>query len=282
MSAIETIISRINNLPTLPTVYSHLAEAIEDPTITIDQLARIISSDQSSVFKILKVANSPFYGFRGKVDTISQALLYLGFNEIKNIVFALSVINIFSKEKVIRDFGPIDLWSHSIGTGIITRCLGAAAREKNLENYFLAGVFHDIGKLVFMEFASKEYKLVVELVHSKKIRISEAESEIFGGDHSLAGSLLAEKWKLPASIQKVIQSHHDFKENDQKDLLLASIHLANILAKVLKMGYTGDPFIQRPNQKIWNILKISPGYLYSIKNSITEDYNHAIRLMLVE
>ena len=269
-------------MPTLPTVYTKLADAIDDPTVTIDQLSKIISSDQSSVFKILKVANSPFYGFRGKVDTISQALLYLGFNEVKNIIFALSVTNLFSKEKQIIGFSPIDLWSHAIGVGILTRLLGAVAREKNLENYFLAGIFHDIGKLVFMEFAPKEYQKAVQLANTKNIRISQAETEIFGGDHASAGYLLAEKWKLPSSIQKVVLNHHDFVEDEQYNLLMASIYLGNILAKALRLGFDGDNIIPKPNLKIWDILKLNPGFLYSIKNSITEDYNHAVRLILVE
>lgn len=194
MDVIKKIIDGVNNLPTLPTVYTHLSQAMENPNTTKEEIARIISADQAATFKILKVANSPFYGLRGRIDTISQALLYLGFNEVKNIVFALSIINAFSKNKIFKKFKPLDLWAHSIGVGVATRLIGAVVGEKNLENYFLAGIFHDIGKLVFFEYVPNEYAKVIELVESKKIPIKDAELEILGLNHARAGQLIAEKW----------------------------------------------------------------------------------------
>ncbi|PKL82309.1 MAG: hypothetical protein CVV24_10730 [Ignavibacteriae bacterium HGW-Ignavibacteriae-3] len=281
MDSIQNIVNKINDLPTLPLVYSKLTGAIEDPHNTVENISKIISSDQASAFKILKVANSPFYGFRGKIDTISQAIFYLGFNEVSNIVLSLSVIKMFSNENSLKDYSPLDLWSHSIGVGLLARSVGMAMREKDLENYFLAGIFHDIGKLIFMVYAAKDYQQAIELAKSKKITLSEAEIELFGNDHSMAGYLLAEKWKLPASIQSTVKNHHNFKESDKGNLLLGSIYISNIYAKAIGLGNDGYSIISRPVENVWDTVKLNPGYIRSISKRIRDDFNHSIKTLLV-
>lgn len=276
----DRIKSSINNLPTLPTIYSQISEAMEDEMATNDKIAKIISSDQSSAFKVLKVANSPLYGLHGKIDSISQALMYLGHNEVKNIVFALSIMNIFSKDKNVRGLRPVDLWAHSIGVGVITRNLGIAIGEKNIENYFLAGIFHDIGKIIFLEFAVKEYQRVVDLVVEKNCPIRDAEKEVFGIDHAAAGQILAEKWKLPQSIQDTIYNHHLVMKSNKTIPLLASVHLANIIAHILGFGFGGDNLIAQPNPIVWDVLSLRRGILISLKEKFLEDYSQTIKLLL--
>lgn len=280
MSAIEKVLSGVNSLPTLPTVYTSLSAAIEDPRTTTDQLAKIISSDQASAFKVLKVANSPFYGFRGKIDNITQAILYLGFNEVRNIVFALSVINFFAKDKVLQKFKPVDFWAHSIGVGIATRMIGGAAGERNLENFFLGGIFHDIGKLLFFEYANKEYVKVMDVVESKNCSIREAETEIFGMDHARAGYLLAEKWKLPQRIQNIISNHHSCIIMDKSDKLVAAVHAGDIFARSLELGYAGDSLIPEPNARIWDVLNLPKGFFLNSRSKLKEDFEVTIKMML--
>ncbi len=282
MDIIDKILSGVHNLPTLPTIYTAIFEAMEDPTITSEKLARIISTDQVTAFKLLKVANSPFYGFYGRIDTISQAVLYLGFNEVRNIVLALSVINFFSKNKIILHFRPVDFWAHSIGVGIATRLVGEAIGEKKLENYFLGGIFHDIGKLIFFELAHKEYVNALEIVENNNIRIKDAEIEVFGIDHARVGQILAEKWKLPLSIQNVIFYHHKGIIEDKQDLLIASVHIGDILARIMEFGYAGDNLIPEPNPEIWNFLKVPSGTFSSMQTNLKENFESTVRLMLVD
>ncbi|RJP65673.1 MAG: HDOD domain-containing protein [Ignavibacteriales bacterium] len=280
MKSFEKILSGIGNLPTLPTVYASLSEAVSDPHTSNEQLAKIISADQASIFKILKIANSSFFGLRGRIDTISQAILFLGFNEIRNIVFALTIMNLFPRERHISSFKPIDFWAHSIATGIITRKIGAQIGIKNLESFFISGVLHDIGKLVFLEFAHKEYIQVIELVESKNCLIREAEKEVFNMDHARAGYLLAEKWKLPLSIQNAIYYHHNGYSNSDKDLASASVHTADIFARTLELGFPGDNLIPRPNNNVIEILNLPSGFLSSIAKPVKKDFEHLVEIML--
>lgn len=282
MELLEKIIKEIKNLPTLPTIYATLSEAVDNPATSTDKLAKIISSDQASAFKILKVANSPFYGFRGKIDTISQAVLYLGFTEVKNIVFALSIINVFSKDRILQDLRPVDLWAHSIGVGIITRYIGQELGVKKLENYFLSGILHDIGKIAFLEFAHTEYSHVLDIVNSKKISIGEAETEIFGADHAYLGQMIATRWQLPKSIQDTIRYHNTGPVKDENAQLVASVHIANIVARILEFGYPGDNLIPKPNPKIWELIKITKDFFPSNRTEIEDSFKNTVHTLLVE
>ncbi len=282
MTLIEKIISGVNNLPTLPTVYSALSEAVDNPLTSSEDLAKLIASDQASAFKILKVINSPFYGFRRRIDTISQGILYLGFNEVKNIISALSVINFFSKNKLILDFNPVDFWAHSIGVGITTRIIGTTIGERNIENYFLAGIIHDIGKLVFFEFAPDDYKHVLEIVESENCFIKDAEAKVFGIDHTVAGQMLAEKWKMPQSIQDTIRQHHNGFIPGEINKLVAAVHIGDITARMLELGNPGDNLVPEPSNKAWEILGIPKGFFCLMRKKIKDDFTQTVRLMLAE
>lgn len=280
MKSKEQFISSINNIPTLPTVYATLSDAIEDPRVTTGKLSEIISADQASAFKILKIANSSFYSFRGNIETISKAIFHLGFSEVRNIVFAISVMNLFSKDKRHPNFSPLDLWAHSIAVGIITRMIGEGIGDKKLENYFLAGILHDIGKIILLEYEYEGYARVLRLVDSEKCSMNEAETEIFGFDHTWVGFELAKKWKLPEVIQNTVLYHHLTIPGREKDKLVSSVYLANVVADMLQLGYSVNNKRQEPNIKIWDTLNIPEGFFTSIVNKMVDSYNQTIRIML--
>jgi HD-like signal output (HDOD) protein len=282
MTLSEKILNRINNIPTLPTIFETLSKAINDPKVTNQKIAQIISSDQSSAFKVLKVANSPFYGFRGGVDTISQAIMYLGTTEIRNIVFSITIMKMFSKEKKIAGFSPVELWAHSIGVGIITRAIGKVVSEQKIENYFLAGILHDIGKIILLQFAHEEYQEVLKYVKNNNCIISKAEQEILGFDHSRIGFLLAEKWGLPQPIKDVILFHSTGIAADASRNIVASVHIADIAARILKFGYAGDQLIPEPNSKVWEFFTLPKNFFTSNYEKFIDDYNQAVSVILVE
>ncbi|MDP3830723.1 MAG: HDOD domain-containing protein, partial [Ignavibacteriaceae bacterium] len=269
-------------IPTLPTIFETLTEALNDPRVTNQKIANIISSDQSSAFKVLKVANSPFFGFIGGVDTISQAIMYLGTTEIKNIVFSLTIMKMFSKEKKISGFSPIELWAHSIGVGILTRAIGRVISEQKVENYFLAGILHDIGKIILLQFAHEEYQEVLKYVEENNCLIMKAEQEIFGFDHSRIGYLLAEKWRLPQPIKDVILYHSSGITNEDNQKLVTSVHLADIAARILKFGYAGDPLIPQPNPKIWENFNLPNNFFSSNYEKFLDDFNQTVNTILVD
>ena len=282
MTIVEKIEDGIENLPTLPTIYSSLSEALSNTRTTVDDLAKIISSDQASSFKVLKVVNSPFYGFSGRIDTISRAILYLGFNEIQNIVLALSIINLFSKKKIVHSFRPVDFWAHSIGVGTAARLIGDALGITKLENFFVAGILHDIGKLVFFDQFPAEYEEALKYAENNKITVLDAEKKIIGIGHVFAGELLAAKWKLPLSLRNAIAFHHSGFVNGRLDLLVTAVHLGDVAARSLELGFPGDDFIPRPNPKVDETIVLPNELFAKMKDSLLVSFNETVSLLLVD
>lgn len=282
MDLADKLINRINNIPTLPTIFQTLSKALSDPNVNNQKIAQIISSDQASAFKVLKVANSPFYGFRGGIDTISQAVMYLGTTEIRNIVYSLTIIKMFSKEKRISGFSPVELWAHSIGVGILTRAIGKITSLSKIEDYFLAGILHDIGKILFLQFATDEYLEALKYSEQNKCLIAHAEKNLFGFDHSYLGFLLAEKWKLPSVIKDVISEHTIGITDGGNKNIVSAVHIADIAARILKFGYAGDPFIPQPNLKAWEQVKLPKDFFIANYKMFVDDYNQTVNTMLLE
>lgn len=280
MTKSEKIIDKINYLPTLPTVFSRLSDAMSNPRISNDEIAAIISSDQAAAIKVLKVVNSAFYGFSGRIDTITRAILYLGLNEVSNLIFAMSVINLFKKKQALMNFRPVEFWAHSIAVGVATRLVGSSMKIQNLENYFLSGILHDIGKLILFEYAGEDYAKVLTLADEKNILIIEAEKEVLGFDHAAIGEQLAIKWNLPSSIKNVIKFHHSGIAAGTNEKLVAAIHIGDIIARTLNLGYPGDNLVPEPNEIVVEKLKLNKNFFSETFTGILKDFELTSKLLL--
>ena len=280
MSKIEDIISSVEDFPTLPTIYSKLLDLLADPHTTATHLAEFISNDPSAATKILKTVNSPIYGLQGKVDTMSEAISHIGFNDVKNLVMALSVIDLFSKLDSIEHFSIVGFWKHSIAVGVFSKLLGQKLNLRNLEPYYLAGILHDIGKIFFLREFSDEYTLVVNAAIYDQEALSEVENKRFGINHLNAGALVAEKWQLPDNIKQTIQNHNDGKVDGEFNEQVACIHLADKIANVLELGVPTLFVINRPNPDLWKFLNVEPGMLESLYPEIMDAYLQSVSISL--
>jgi putative nucleotidyltransferase with HDIG domain len=277
---VATIIDNIEEFSTLPTVYASLADVLADPRSTAQDVSNTIACDQASTSKVLKIVNSPFYGFPGQIDSLSRAVVILGYNEIFNLILTSYLMDFFSKKNPLGDFRPVDFWGHSIGVGIATKYLGQVLGITDQENFFIAGVLHDIGKLVFFEFAEDQFSRALELSQKNCQTLREAEEAIFGLDHAQTGALVGDRWGLPRSIVEVIRFHETGMVPGKTECLAATVHLGNIVARALELGHPGDDFIPRPNPMALQILNLNPGSLKKIVPHIIKDYEEICRVLL--
>ncbi len=282
MDIISRILKSVEDFPTLPTIYTALTDVMANPRSTSNDAANIIIRDQAAASKILKTANSPLYGFRGKIDTVSQAIFYIGFEEVKNLIIALSIIDIFRNTKLSTDFNPVELWKHSIAVGAITKLIGKEIGVKNLENYFLAGIIHDIGKLLFLKDLKHDYDKTIKYAIEKKISIKDAEAETLGITHTIAGELIAEKWKLPAPLRNAIKHHNSGMVDGKVRFLPASVHIADITARMLGLGEGGDDLIPEPNFTVWKNLKLPDDIFTRLYPKILNDYEISLSLFVLD
>jgi HD-like signal output (HDOD) protein len=212
-------LERIRELPTIPHIMSEVLNAIEDPDINAPRLAKIIEKDQALAAKILKAANSPLYGFVKKISTIDLAVVVMGLTTIKEIVLSLVVQKFFKKidQKI---FNVKRFWEYSLFCATTSRLMARKLGYKLAGEAFVAGLMHDIGILVLVEYFTGDYKKIFNTSYNAKISEIEAENKILGFTHSEIGYWLANKWNLPDKLSNAILNHHIHytKFKDQKEL----------------------------------------------------------------
>lgn len=278
---IDSVARAIDNFPTLPTVYSALLELLSDIDTKISDIVNLISKDPAAVLKILKTANASYYGFSAKVENITSAITLLGFYEIKNIVMSLTLIDLFKMTKLNQLINPIDYWKHSIGVATISRRLGFALGASQTENYYLSGLLHDIGKLVLYLRFTSEYAKTLQYAQNYSCSLLEAEQHVLGINHQQIGEILAERWNLPNDVRNAIRYHHAGLLDDGFETQTAAVHLANIGAKILNMGVSGNEIIEKPNPLVWRKLGLPKNTFVNNFIPIMNDYQQSLQLFLL-
>lgn len=251
----------IRDLPTLPTIFMRILRILRNPDATVKAIAGTIEADQAISMKVLKLINSSFYGLSRKVDSVQQAIVLLGSTTLKNVVISASVFKALGGESKESQFNREAFWQHSIGCGLIARCLGNHVNCGRDEEGFIAGIIHDIGKVVLDQYFNDKLRQVVKQVRLREISFYQAETEILGTGHPEIGSFLAEQWKLPEKLVEVIAQHHDFAPMSQYASLIALIQISNMLAHKYKVGSGGDDLTPEIEPSVWQHLKLEPHML---------------------
>jgi HD-like signal output (HDOD) protein len=256
---LDVRIKHLRDLPTLPTILVKCDEMLKDPNVSCSDLAGVIRSDQAISSKILKLVNSAFYGLPGKVSTISQAIVILGFNTVRNIVLSLSVFDLLPKDADCGDFEMSKLWEHSMGCAVVSRVIGQKTRIKGPEEAFIAGLLHDIGKVVIAKLFFQDFLDIIRITHTERVLFLDAEQRVLGTAHTQIGEILATHWTLPPALTEAISLHHYAAPHVNSPRLVAITHLADIIARGLHMGSGGDPVIPEVSETAWNTLNMSSG-----------------------
>ncbi len=226
-------LSTISNLPTPPLVFSQITKVINDPGTSVKEVANIMAEDPAMSAKVLRLANSAYFGARQEITYIRQAVMLLGLDAVKSMVLSSSVFDMFKKHKIDADYQE-RFWRHSLATALAARlCIKTVPAFANLEAEvaFSAGLLHDLGKLVICCFMIDEHQQVVRLIAKEGLSDHEAERQVMGYAHPLIGSMLAENWKLPGNIVAAIANHHEPDTTAEAVIGYEHVvHLANYLA----------------------------------------------------
>ena len=280
MIEIDHLVSKIIDFPTLPTIYATVSEAVNNPLCSASDIANLISKDQAITAKILKVVNSPIFGMQKSIDTVTQAVVYLGHTEVMNIIMALSIIKIFKTLDGSIPIKPENLWKHSLATAVQSRQIAKTIGIKKLEHFFLAGILHDIGKLTLLKLVPYDYIKTVELSINNKISLRQAELESLGFTSALVGNLLAEKWKLPIYLINAIKGYYNGMINNQFEKLVATVHISDIISYTYGFSLVENEIIPEPNLQVWNYLNLPKEYFNETSNKFVTDTEQMIALML--
>lgn len=237
---LKKITQSIIGLPTLPTMITQMIGLIDNPKTSARDVSRLISTDQALTAKILKLANSAFYGFPREISTVNHAVVVLGFETVKSLGLSVSVLERFARGGGEEStFDRQKFWEHSIACGVGARLLAGKLRYRVQGEAFAAGILHDIGKLILSQYFPEEFAEIMKLVHEQDLYIGKAEEMVLGVTHAEIGCWLAERWNLPKQLVDTIAFHHAPGRLRRASELPSLIHLADFLCRRERIGDGG-------------------------------------------
>lgn len=235
-------IEQIENLPTLPEVANKLLKIINDPTTTAVDVANLISRDLSLTSKVLRLANSAFYGIPRTVTTVQNAVVILGLKVINTMVFSITVVKMFPGDGNSSLFSRKKFWAHSLACAVLSRQLALRMRKFTLfdpEECFCAGLIHDIGRVVLDQYFHENFLKAIQSAKERKVPLLQTETEIFGFSHMDVGDWLTSRWELPQDIRVPIVHHHQPGKTEYAKEITTLVHLADSLCYDIKFGLPG-------------------------------------------
>jgi putative nucleotidyltransferase with HDIG domain len=253
MSRTAVIVQSIDQLPPFPAIILRALQTINDPRSSAQDVVEIIQYDQGVTSQVLKVCNSAYFNLRRQVHSLKEALVFVGFDTLMQIILNQSFRGVLAGPCRGYDLDTGALWKHSISCALLTEIVARRIQREPSATQFTAALLHDMGKVVLSVFVRETFEEIKTLVRGKGYSFIAAEREVLGMDHAELGGLIAEKWKFPPAIIEAVRYHHTpwLCRGEDPDLV-ALIHLANCMALITGIGggsdglyYEGDPEIMK-------------------------------------
>lgn len=225
------LLERIDDLPPLPAVAARVMAMADDQHSSALDLAQVLSADQALTARLIRISNSAYYGFARKVSTVREAVVVLGFKQVRQVAVSASLMNAFDRGRIADDVFDLDLfWGHSVAVAVAAEGIAKRTREAKPEDAFTAGILHDIGRLVLRMTLPVEFRKAVILARNGAMHLHLAEALMTGYDHQGVGRALGELWKFPAHLIDAVACHHDQRITPSRDGLSGCVAQADRLA----------------------------------------------------
>ncbi|MBF0102188.1 MAG: HDOD domain-containing protein [Desulfobacterales bacterium] len=232
----KTLLKNFKNLKTLPHIGLQLTALLSDDNTTIHQIEELIRLDPTLILRLLRLVNSPYYGLREKVTSISQAIVFIGMKNLRNMVVVEALRDIYKNSVENQIFSRTKLWMHCAVVSISSQMISERVFNKKGEDAFLCGILHDIGMIVEDQIVPNMFIKVCESYNPKLMNIIDVEKEIIGTDHAAVGNILAIDWKLPVVVQDGIKNHHKVTQSLNPESIEGIIQISEYLSA--KLNYT--------------------------------------------
>ncbi len=278
VSRANELIEAASTVASPPLVYQRLMQVIADPRAGIADIGRVISEDQALTARVLKLVNSALFSLPWKVDTVTEAVRVVGISQIRDLATATSIISMF--DDVPEDLvSPSSFWSHSLGCGVIARVLARHRGEDNPERFLVAGLLHDIGRLIMMMHAAEEIREALGEARRAGIDLTESERTHVGCDHALVGGKLLSKWNFPAALEEAVRYHHDPRRADRFPTETATVHVSDLMASALGWGSSGRITAPVLLPSAWDTLGVDPAVVPRMLDDAEQQWLAVVQLI---
>ncbi len=272
---IEHSLTQVKELPTLFKNYSELRLKLQNPDASFAEVAKLISLDQTLTTKILRSANSPFYGLMNRISTVQHAIVIIGLEGVQYLVLNTAVLNFFTKGlAAVEGFDITSLWEHAQGAAIFSRLIAKKIRHPSPEEMFTAGLIHDIGKLFVYKYFPKDFAQIIVEVKKQNAYILDVENQVLGINHAEIGEKLLKQWNFPENLALITAFHHDPSLAGEQMKNASIVHLANIMCCAFEIGSRGDNNIPIFRENAWQGLGLNTQSLNEIASEFEQEINN--------
>jgi HD-like signal output (HDOD) protein len=275
------ILNTVESLPTLPIVAQQVLKLIASPISSMKQIALVITKDQAIAARVIKLTNSAFYGLRNRIGSIQQAIVILGLNTVKNLVLGCAIVNTFSENARITIFDRELFWMHAFSTALGSKHIAKYLNMGNEEDYFLAGLLHDIGILAIDQFLHDAFMEVLNTSLQKNTGYIQTEQIVLGVHHGDIGAFLGLKWGIPVFLTDTMKLHHSplvISEGapESKDKITV-VHVADVVSTELGFGKFINNFNPVYESIVLQNLSIPPSALHDIGEQVRQETTSLIK-----
>lgn len=253
--------------------------ALRSPQCSLSMIGDTIEKDIDLTARLLRFANSAYCGFSTKLSTVTEAISLIGIQQVQDLLNASSVIERFAG--LSSEFVSVkSFWQHSLATGIGARLIAMEGRLPKPDRLFVAGLLHDIGRLVLFLQAPKHAQKIFELYHKERLLLREAEVRVLGYDHQNVAEALLKSWKYPPTLVLAVGYHHQPSGSEAAKVEAAVVHLADHLVNAMRVGSSGEKFVPPLNPQAWATLGLKPEALAHVVTGIDEQFEAVQEMFL--
>jgi putative nucleotidyltransferase with HDIG domain len=261
------IVEITGDLPAMPHIAAQVMEKLSSPNATPRDIHALLTKDQGLAARVLKVANSPYYGASRSISSLRDAILFMGFDSIRSLVMTAVMKGMFSATSLAEQL----LWEHSIGCAAISRRIATEVDFSGNEEVFLAGLMHDIGKAVMFLRVPSKMREIMEEVYNSGTDFAEVEQQMLGFTHAQVGQMVADKWRFAVDIEDAIANHHQPDQARSARQLAHIVSLGNSLCHKLEIGPTRKPDLDVSNLQSAQALGISADEISELLEQMSEN-----------